>query len=105
MEKPTVGRNDMFTRPHYSSKYATYVENLPAPFNSTKGKVLTSESDYFCAGLGQSFPNPDEMFYTKDGVGIPLGQHMTTTRYHLTYNEYMVYDPKQVIMKYLVEVA
>lgn len=63
-------------------------------------------------GVGKYFPNPAE-FDMLDGVVVPCGVLMTkdeptvskrTNTGGLLYNEYVVYDPNRIRMKYLVEI-
>ncbi|XP_064640278.1 poly [ADP-ribose] polymerase 2-like [Lineus longissimus] len=59
-------------------------------------------------GLGSVAPDPKKTFVTPDGVTVPLGKPVNTNidnpnGYTLNYNEYIVYDTKQVKMKYLVK--
>lgn len=65
--------------------------NLPQGKHSTKG-------------LGKMFP-PPESYIDLNGVLVPIGKPKTTTNdanYSLLYNEYIVYDIKQVKLRYLL---
>ena len=51
-----------------------------------------------------SVPEPAQSYFTKDGVEIPLGKELKTTKYSsLLYNEYIVYDVSQINIRYLVK--
>ncbi|KAM3940241.1 poly [ADP-ribose] polymerase 2-like isoform 1-T1 [Leptodactylus fuscus] len=59
-------------------------------------------------GLGRSIPDPQKKI-THDGAVVPLGPLIDTqlknnNGYTLNYNEYIVYDNRQVRMKYLLQV-
>ncbi|XP_066459830.1 poly [ADP-ribose] polymerase 2 [Eleutherodactylus coqui] len=59
-------------------------------------------------GLGRSTPDPQKSI-THDGSVVPLGPLIDTglqnnDGYTLNYNEYIVYDARQVRMKYLLQV-
>ncbi|XP_053324498.1 poly [ADP-ribose] polymerase 2 [Spea bombifrons] len=59
-------------------------------------------------GLGRSIPDPKNII-THDGALVPLGPLVDTglvneAGYTLNYNEYIVYNPNQVRMKYLLQV-
>uniref|UniRef100_A0A7N6C155 Poly [ADP-ribose] polymerase n=1 Tax=Anabas testudineus TaxID=64144 RepID=A0A7N6C155_ANATE len=69
--------------------------NLPSGKHSTKG-------------LGQTGPDPKNSV-TLNGVTVPLGPGVktgvgTNTGYSLLYNEYIVYNPAQTRMRYLLRV-
>ena len=60
-------------------------------------------------GLGKMAPNPKQNKVTSGGVLVPLGKQSETgvvnpDGYTLNYNEYIVYNPNQVKMKYLVKI-
>ncbi|KAK1879534.1 Poly [ADP-ribose] polymerase 2 [Dissostichus eleginoides] len=70
-------------------------QNLPAGKHSTKG-------------LGQTGPDPKNAV-TLDGMTVPMGPGGKTGassdgRYHLLYNEFIVYNPAQTRMKYLLRI-
>lgn len=71
-------------------------DKLPVGFNSVMG-------------VGQTHPGPKEAHTRKDGVIIPLGRPISTNQTFtgvlnpLNYNEYVVYNKKQVIIQYLVK--
>uniref|UniRef100_UPI001ED80A29 poly [ADP-ribose] polymerase 2 n=1 Tax=Scatophagus argus TaxID=75038 RepID=UPI001ED80A29 len=70
--------------------------NLPAGKHSTKG-------------LGQTGPDPKNSV-TLDGVTVPMGPCVKTgvgkrNSYSLLYNEFIVYDPAQTRMRYLLRVG
>ncbi|KAG7249493.1 hypothetical protein CRUP_030166, partial [Coryphaenoides rupestris] len=59
-------------------------------------------------GLGQTGPNPTKAV-SLDGVTVPMGPALKTGvgkqgSYSLLYNEFIVYDPSQVRMRYLLKV-
>uniref|UniRef100_A0A8C1NAS1 Poly [ADP-ribose] polymerase n=1 Tax=Cyprinus carpio TaxID=7962 RepID=A0A8C1NAS1_CYPCA len=59
-------------------------------------------------GLGQTAPDPNN-YVALDGVTIPMGPSVKTGvgqkgGYTLLYNEYIVYNPAQIKMKYLLRV-
>ncbi|KAM7400173.1 hypothetical protein PAMA_004733 [Pampus argenteus] len=70
--------------------------NLPAGKHSTKG-------------VGQTGPDPKNSV-TLDGATVPMGPGVKTTGlvknkgYSLLYNEYIVYNPAQIRMRYLVRI-
>ncbi|KAM3603788.1 uncharacterized protein V6R79_002093 [Siganus canaliculatus] len=69
--------------------------NLPAGKHSTKG-------------LGQTGPNPRNSV-SLDGVTVPMGPGVKTgvgkkNSYSLLYNEFIVYNPAQVRMRYLLRI-
>ncbi|KAE8633932.1 hypothetical protein XENTR_v10002155 [Xenopus tropicalis] len=66
------------------------------------------KSKHSTKGLGRSIPDPKNSI-THDGAVVPLGPLIDTgmtndSDYTLNYNEYIVYDPHQVRMKYLLQV-
>ncbi|XP_052476232.1 poly [ADP-ribose] polymerase 2 isoform X2 [Carassius gibelio] len=70
-------------------------DQLPSGKHSTKG-------------LGQTAPDPNN-YVALDGVTIPMGPSVKTGvgqkgGYTLLYNEYIVYNPAQIRMKYLLRV-
>ncbi|XP_010785214.1 poly [ADP-ribose] polymerase 2-like [Notothenia coriiceps] len=70
-------------------------QNLPAGKHSVKG-------------LGQTGPDPKNAV-TLDGMTVPMGPGGKTGassdgRYHLLYNEFIVYNPAQTRMKYLLRI-
>ncbi|XP_067109063.1 poly [ADP-ribose] polymerase 2 [Osmerus mordax] len=70
-------------------------EQLPAGKHSTKG-------------LGQTGPSPDNSL-TLDGMTVPMGPSKKTGvgekgGYSLLYNEFIVYNPAQTRMRYLLRV-
>ncbi|XP_043109054.1 poly [ADP-ribose] polymerase 2 [Puntigrus tetrazona] len=70
-------------------------DQLPSGKHSTKG-------------LGQTAPDPNN-YVALDGVTIPMGPSVKTGvgqkgGYSLLYNEYIVYNPDQIQMKYLLRV-
>uniref|UniRef100_A0A673J6D9 Poly [ADP-ribose] polymerase n=1 Tax=Sinocyclocheilus rhinocerous TaxID=307959 RepID=A0A673J6D9_9TELE len=70
-------------------------DQLPSGKHSTKG-------------LGQTAPDPNN-YVALDGVTVPMGPSVKTGvgqkgGYTLLYNEYIVYNPAQIQMKYLLRV-
>ncbi|KAK7163385.1 hypothetical protein R3I93_007439 [Phoxinus phoxinus] len=70
-------------------------DQLPSGKHSTKG-------------LGQTAPDPNN-YVALDGVSVPMGPSVKTGvgqkgGYSLLYNEYIVYNPAQVQMRYLLRV-
>uniref|UniRef100_A0A1A8FAE9 Poly [ADP-ribose] polymerase n=2 Tax=Nothobranchius korthausae TaxID=1143690 RepID=A0A1A8FAE9_9TELE len=70
-------------------------DNLPAGKHSTKG-------------LGQTGPDPRNAV-TLDGVTVPMGPGVKTgvgrtNGYSLLYNEFVVYNPAQIKMRYLLRI-
>lgn len=71
-------------------------DKLPAGKNSVKG-------------LGRLAPDPVKTFTMSDGTLVPLGKPKDTgvsnpNGYTLNYNEYIVYDTKQIKSRYLCKV-
>eukprot|EP00731_Ephydatia_muelleri_P032007 Em0023g514a len=59
-------------------------------------------------GLGRMVPDPTQTVKLSDGCEVPLGTPIDTgltnkSGYTLNYNEFVVYDMKQVKMRYLVK--
>ncbi|XP_014489527.1 PREDICTED: poly [ADP-ribose] polymerase [Dinoponera quadriceps] len=75
----------------YERYHADYIEKLP------KGKHST-------IGRGQTQPNPEEVYKTKDGIEVPYGTGVpfNVKKSALLYNEYIVYDVAQVKVRYLL---
>ncbi|XP_053185705.1 poly [ADP-ribose] polymerase 2 [Scomber japonicus] len=70
--------------------------NLPAGKHSTKG-------------MGQTGPDPKNSVTLDDGVTVPMGPGVKTgvgkhNGYSLLYNEFVVYNPAQIRMRYLLRV-
>ena len=76
---------------HEATK-AEYVEKLPAGFHSTKG-------------LGKTAPDP-ACVKEIDGSTVPIGVGVKDSKLQtdLLYNEFIVYDTKQIKMKYLAKI-
>uniref|UniRef100_A0A1I8ABE0 Poly [ADP-ribose] polymerase n=1 Tax=Steinernema glaseri TaxID=37863 RepID=A0A1I8ABE0_9BILA len=73
----------------------------------TSAKMITKldQGKHSCKGLGGTCPDPKEFYTTEEGVRIPYGkpsQMDTKKRVSLLYNEYIVYDVKQVNIKYMI---
>lgn len=76
----------------YERLAAEYVEKLPVGKHST-------------FGMGQTHPDPNQIYKTKDGVEVPYGPGVPASLNgpsSLLYNEYIVYDVAQVKAQYLV---
>uniref|UniRef100_A0A915PS88 Poly [ADP-ribose] polymerase n=1 Tax=Setaria digitata TaxID=48799 RepID=A0A915PS88_9BILA len=79
-------------------------ELLQADFNASKlplGKKSTK-------GLGSVCPDPTTFVILEDGCEVPCGKPIMVpvndTKCALNYNEYIVYDVKQVWIRYLIEI-
>ncbi|XP_055374938.1 poly [ADP-ribose] polymerase-like [Condylostylus longicornis] len=57
-------------------------------------------------GLGKYEPDKDQHFLTHNGVQVPLGnlKYNSSLTTDLNYNEYVVYNPHQILLQYLVRV-
>lgn len=58
-------------------------------------------------GLGRTVPNPDEDIVLPDGVKVTVGKPSelkTSDNRSLMYNEYIIYNTRQIKMRYLVRV-
>ena len=57
--------------------------------------------------LGQKGPDKDCKFYLEDGSEIPIGDIIATPQSgfsnYLAYNEYVIFNPEQVKMRYLIQ--
>lgn len=71
---------------------AKFIKSLPKNIHSVKG-------------VGKTLPDPTEFEIREDGVFVPYGKPVTNdaTNSALLYNEYIVYDPAQVNIQYLVQ--
>lgn len=60
-------------------------------------------------GLGRKTTDESEHIVWKDGIKVPCGRVLPSEHKHspLEYNEYAVYDPKQVLIisKYLLNLV
>ncbi|XP_031827907.1 poly-(ADP-ribose) polymerase [Nomia melanderi] len=77
----------------YERYAADYIEKLPSGKHSTFGH-------------GQTQPDPENSYKTKDGVEIPYGPSTPAKlpkKSALLYNEYIVYDVAQVKAQYLLK--
>eukprot|EP00742_Colponemidia_sp_Colp-10_P000975 GILJ01001057.1.p1 GENE.GILJ01001057.1~~GILJ01001057.1.p1 ORF type:complete len:855 (-),score=177.28 GILJ01001057.1:120-2531(-) len=75
-------------------------EKLQADYNASdlpRGKHSTK-------GLGKTFPNPDEFKTLDNGTVVPCGSSVTKDipGSSLMYNEFIVYDTKQIKIRYMV---
>eukprot|EP00794_Sanderia_malayensis_P018644 gene18644-20525_t len=71
-------------------------DKLPKEYNSVMG-------------LGRTAPDPSDIYSLPNGTVVPYGKPTDTgvlnsNGYTLNYNEYIVYDTKQIRFKYLVKV-
>ena len=57
-------------------------------------------------GIGKTAPNPAKNKILEDGVIVPCGEPIKTNvdDTSLLYNEYIVYDTAQVLMRFLIKV-
>ncbi|XP_012940538.1 poly [ADP-ribose] polymerase 2 [Aplysia californica] len=83
----------------------TTEDKLAADYNAAK---LPNGKNSVC-GLGRVAPDPAASMSLADGVTVPLGKAKDTgvvnpSGYTLNYNEFIVYNTQQVLMKYLVQV-
>lgn len=54
--------------------------------------------------MGQFYPDPTQFVLTRDGVEVPCGELRThADKKSLLYNEYIVYDTRQIKFRYLVK--
>ncbi|CAG5133421.1 unnamed protein product, partial [Candidula unifasciata] len=80
-------------------------DKLAADYNADK----LPKGKHSVRGVGMIAPDPAENVKLLDGVVVPVGKPKDTRTnnpggFTLNYNEYIVYDVRQVRMKYLVEV-
>ncbi|XP_027009409.2 poly [ADP-ribose] polymerase 2 isoform X2 [Tachysurus fulvidraco] len=80
------------------------IELLDANYNADK----LPSGKHSIKGLGQTAPDPKNVT-TLDGVTVPMGPVVRTSEghsegYSLLYNEYVVYNPAQIRMKYLLKI-
>lgn len=77
----------------YEKREAEFVTKLPRGKHSTKG-------------IGRYMPDPSQIHVTEDIVEIPYGKAVDSgvKDSQLLYNEYIVYDTSQILMKYLIHV-
>jgi poly [ADP-ribose] polymerase len=75
-------------------KYVSKEDLTDAGFHSTKG-------------CGELAPDPSFDFTSSDGYVIPLGREMETGVLYseLPHNEFVVYDPAQVLVRYAVKLT
>lgn len=60
-----------------------------------------------CKGVGKNKPDPAEDYTLSHGLKIPLGKSIVDENLESTeliYNEYIVYDPAQVKVQFLLKV-
>ncbi|OMO89151.1 hypothetical protein COLO4_19902 [Corchorus olitorius] len=76
------------------------LKNLPEDTNSLEEKKACVK------GLGRKKPDESEFINWKDDIKVPCGRLIPSEHKDspLEYNEYTVYDPKQVCIKFLVAV-
>lgn len=72
---------------------AKMIDRLPKGVHSVKG-------------CGKTYPNPDETVVLDDGVEVPSGMPICdlSIESSLLYNEYIVYDVRQICAKYLFKI-
>ncbi|XVF71966.1 hypothetical protein PTKIN_Ptkin12aG0082600 [Pterospermum kingtungense] len=77
----------------YELTNAKYIEKLPKGKHSTKG-------------LGEKVPKTSDFVKWKDGIIVPCGKPVSSNvrASELMYNEYIVYNPAQVKMQFLLKV-
>ncbi|XP_064404222.1 poly [ADP-ribose] polymerase 2-like isoform X3 [Halichondria panicea] len=80
---------------------------LAAEYNADE--LVKGRRAHSVMGLGRIAPNPSMDHTLSDGCVVPLGTSVDTgvsnpRGYTLNYNEYIVYDVKQVKMRYLAKV-
>jgi len=81
---------EVATGTEYTLKDAEYMDRPPAPFHCTKGQ-------------GEYVPDEKTSFTIEDDVDVPMGPLVQSDEgTTLKYNEYIVYDPAQVKIRYLV---
>jgi len=74
----------------YEINHSEYMEKAPAGFHSTKG-------------VGGTRPNPKSGFVLPNGCVVPYGKPQSfSSGGGLLYDEFIVYDVKQINMKYLL---
>jgi poly [ADP-ribose] polymerase len=72
--------------------------------NYDADKVVKRAGKHSTKGCGATCPDPSGSVTLEDGVVVPCGKAMSSgPRRSLLYNEFIVYDVKQVKIKYLVE--
>jgi hypothetical protein len=74
----------------YDCLQAEYMEKVKDGYHSTKG-------------CGETTPDPSQTVTTEDGMLVPVGEPVASglDDSDLIYNEYIVYDMAQVLIKYL----
>jgi poly [ADP-ribose] polymerase len=76
------------------------IEYMQADYNASM--PVKQGQGHSTKGVGATHPDPSESVKHKGAI-VPLGNHKTSEKQGaLLYNEYIVYDPKQVKMRYLV---
>ncbi|KRX19540.1 Poly [ADP-ribose] polymerase 1 [Trichinella nelsoni] len=77
-------------------------------YELTESEFLTKlpRGKHSVKGLGMNVPNPAQVEIIDDGVVVPLGKAVQSNikESHLQYNEYIIYNVKQMNIKYLVKV-
>lgn len=76
----------------HECKAAEYIEKLP-------------EGKHSCFGVGKTMPDKSCSEVSGSGVTVPLGKGVSSgvVDTSLLYNEFIVYDPAQVNIKYLIQ--
>lgn len=65
-------------------------------------------TDRPCSGPGGTAPDPAGAVTLPDGVVVPCGKRRVLSKsqeFSLLYNEYIVYDVRQIRMRYLVRAS
>jgi poly [ADP-ribose] polymerase len=73
---------------------------------TSKGNLTKAPANFDSVkGLGQTHPDPNEKLKFSNGVEIPYGKPVPSKvdKSELLYNEYIVYDPAQVKIRYLLK--
>jgi len=65
---------------------------------------LKSDTFNSVKAMGSTAPKFSDSIILSNGVTIPMGGVVSKPKFSLRYNEYVVYDPSQVRMRYLVEI-
>ncbi|ETN76460.1 Poly(ADP-ribose) polymerase catalytic domain protein [Necator americanus] len=73
--------------------------------NATMHSLNTIKGYDSVQGIGQTEPNPNKLVKTLDGSTIHMGNPVDTNKNcSLLYNEFIVYDVDQIMMRYLLRV-
>lgn len=85
---------------------ASLVDQVTETSSAPEDTKPMEERKMAVKGLGRKKADESEYFTWKDDVKVPCGRLISSGHEDssLEYNEYAVYDPKQVRIKYLVSV-